>query len=986
MQIPETPTRLEDLDLMRRLKDYSEGTATWHPDAAPVGENARKESAKLYTGLVTLVDKALARLLDRITAREMETFTMHDRMHGNKVAHLMWHIIPTERRERLTPPEIGMLIGAAFLHDVGMALSPAERDARLDPESDLWERLEVDESLKQAIDELRARVRDESLGETQRRRAERQLAQAEEVLLSQDTRERHATEARYDEVLDRLVQMSQADPERIPDPRAALSFDGDSFRKKLVEVCVSHGQDAESLVESDRANAALPRLSRDYPVGCCNADLHFVAAALRLADILDFDRERTPPVLFHYLLPGPLTSAGDNRSILEWGKHLTISNWHIEDEAIVFRGRSTNHIVHHAVVQFTGEIEKEFEATRATFGAFQKGDWPFILPRSVQVDITPDGYRYVPYRFELDDERVYTLLMGGAIYDQPLVAVRELIQNAVDACKLRDALLRMHEPELEPKKENRITITYREPDAECVSPVVVIEDTGIGMDEWVLERFFLKVGRSYYRSSEFSRTRVDLRRHGLDFAPVSEFGIGFLSSFLIADQVRVETAMADSIRRDTRKRTLVIDGPTRLIRLDERDNAGPARHRGTRVTLLLTRGRGEDKAHPPSWMEVESYVESVCQDLPYSLTLVHSAAGDQQQRILQPRGTDFNIPPEWLPFAFVVPLYNAALGFEGQMLLLSKFNLIAGDENGSVVVDFEDKLNVPKNLNSSSALIRGGFLVGDVPGLPIGATARVRLTWDATLRRRYWGTNVARSGVRDADALGTAIFKTWFEQFLSQGTHVPVDILENYHMPDEADFAEYNALQMYELVRPAWERQLAARGHSLLAWESGKSAPVPIPRHSMVYEILQGVLARITIPYLDDKESLWVSPEAGWREALNRPFGDIPDPGKISLWARYPETKTAFLCAPQRRMFSYLNIRFKDDFLDFDRKDLLKAVTIFDGLFFAICDNRSSMFDRDQAHLMQLLAESVGDHKLLLGEEAWTLHDIYNKYFHGSRS
>jgi hypothetical protein len=988
MQIPETPTRLEDLDLMRRLKAYSEGTATWYPDAAPVGESARRESGKLYTGLVTLVDKALARLLDRITAREMETFTMHDRMHGNKVAHLMWHIIPAERRERLAPPEIGMLIGAAFLHDVGMALSPAERDARLDPESDLWERLEVDESLKQAIDELRTRVRDENLGETQRRRAERQLAQAEEVLLSQDTRERHATERRYEEVLDGLVQMSQTDPERIPDPRVALSFDGDSFRKKLVEVCVSHGQDAESLVESDRVNTALPRFPKDYPVGCCNVDLHLVAAALRLADILDFDRERTPPVLFHYLLPGPLTSAGDNRSILEWGKHLTISNWHIEDEAIVFRGRSTSHIVHHAVVQFAGEIEKEIEATRATFGAFLKGEWPFILPKLVKDDITPDGYRYVPYRFELDDERVYTLLMGGAIYNQPLVAVRELIQNAVDACKLRDALLRMHEPELVPKTEGRITIKYCESDADCANPLLVVEDTGIGMDEWVLERFFLKVGRSYYRSSEFSRTRVDLRRHGLDFAPVSEFGIGFLSSFLIADQVRVETAMADSVRRDTRKRTLIIDGPTRLIRLDEHDNTGPGRHRGTRVSLLLTRGGRDEKAQPPSWGEIKSYIEYVCQDLQYPLTLVHSVDNVHEEYVVERRGINIDIPPEWLPSSFVIPLMNKSLGFDGQMLFLRKFDRVDDNKNASVVVDVEDKLGVPKNMRDDPVLLRGGFLVGEVPGIPRNVHARVRLTWDTTPRRLYWGTNIARSGIRDTEALGTAIFRTWFEQLLSVSADVPAEIFGYYSLPDHPDVSKelekYNALKMYELVRPAWEKQLAVGGHSLLEWENGTSGPLPGPRYSMMFDILYHILPRMTRPYRGDEIWQWAAPASEWRKMLDHPLGDIVNPGM--LWAQYPENIMEFLCVPRSNGFTYLNIRYQKDLSDLLEEHLNRAPSLFDQLLFAFRDQRPTRFKREHANLIRVFAESVGNHRLLLGDQAWTLHDIYNKYFLDSGS
>src|ERR1044072_1422492 len=142
MQVPETPESIEHLDLMKRLKSYAEGQSTWQEDGSEPGPDARRACLSLYNFLVQFVEKILAPLLDRVTSREIETYTMHDHPHGLKVAHLMWHILTPSKRERLTPPEIGLLVCSAHLHDLGMGLSPEEREARLDPASDLWDRLE----------------------------------------------------------------------------------------------------------------------------------------------------------------------------------------------------------------------------------------------------------------------------------------------------------------------------------------------------------------------------------------------------------------------------------------------------------------------------------------------------------------------------------------------------------------------------------------------------------------------------------------------------------------------------------------------------------------------------------------------------------------------------------------------------------------------------------------------------------------------------
>ena len=84
MRIPETPASVSDLDLMKHLQDYAEGRASWYPDDTALGENAKKACRRLHTDIVALVEQVFAFIMDRSTARELDTFTMHDRVHGRK--------------------------------------------------------------------------------------------------------------------------------------------------------------------------------------------------------------------------------------------------------------------------------------------------------------------------------------------------------------------------------------------------------------------------------------------------------------------------------------------------------------------------------------------------------------------------------------------------------------------------------------------------------------------------------------------------------------------------------------------------------------------------------------------------------------------------------------------------------------------------------------------------------------------------------------
>src|ERR1017187_2734459 len=88
------------------------------------------------------------------------------------------------------------------------------------------------------------------------------------------------------------------------------------------------------------------------------------------------------------------------------------------------------------------------------------------------------------------------------------------------------------------------------------------------------------------------------------------------------------SAMAEPWKGDIRKHTLIIDGPTRLIRYAVDKNDGTERLKGTAVTLYLARGGKHNPLDPPSWSEIKDYITEICEELPYDIKLKHDATED----------------------------------------------------------------------------------------------------------------------------------------------------------------------------------------------------------------------------------------------------------------------------------------------------------------------------------------------------------------------
>jgi molecular chaperone HtpG len=121
--------------------------------------------------------------------------------------------------------------------------------------------------------------------------------------------------------------------------------------------------------------------------------------------------------------------------------------------------------------------------------------------------------------FQVDLRGVVDLL-SHHLYASPRVYVRELLQNAVDAITARAA-----------SRPDAPATVLIEPPEVTRDGTLRVHDTGIGLTEDQVHELLATIGRSGKRDD------LGFTRHEF----LGQFGIGLLSCFLVADEVRVRT-------------------------------------------------------------------------------------------------------------------------------------------------------------------------------------------------------------------------------------------------------------------------------------------------------------------------------------------------------------------------------------------------------------------------------------------------------------
>ncbi len=154
---------------------------------------------------------------------------------------------------------------------------------------------------------------------------------------------------------------------------------------------------------------------------------------------------------------------------------------------------------------------------------------PRFLFSDIIFEITPSGYKPLDMKFSVDSMAALRLFTGNRLYSDHRVFLRELVQNAVDACNLKKLFNEDHAPEISIEFDDK-------------NRVIRFQDNGIGMDRQWIEKYFLKIGISFYQSGDLKT----MNKNRVDFNFISKFGIGFLSSFLVSDKIIIQTRKNDS--------------------------------------------------------------------------------------------------------------------------------------------------------------------------------------------------------------------------------------------------------------------------------------------------------------------------------------------------------------------------------------------------------------------------------------------------------
>lgn len=286
----------------------------------------------------------------------------------------------------------------------------------------------------------------------------------------------------------------------------------DVYMEYLPLICASHMQEF-SFVE---------KLPESYFLDDMEVDISLCAILLRLADAMDLMRNRAPYQLYQFLV---------NRSISpeHWKKHMSVSSCRINKKGVYqVNGICHDEFAHRCLYNHLDMIESEIEKVFK----WKNEPHPRLKLRShlVTRKIKTDAYKMWHHSFVMDVLKITNLFMGEQLYGDKKLGLREIIQNSIDACMVRDEINKSLGNKQDYIYKPEITIIFDRQNNQ-----VIVRDNGTGMNDYIIEHYFLNIGASYYSSRDF-------KKKNLKYNPSGYFGIGFLSSFMLSDDVYVRTA------------------------------------------------------------------------------------------------------------------------------------------------------------------------------------------------------------------------------------------------------------------------------------------------------------------------------------------------------------------------------------------------------------------------------------------------------------
>ncbi len=274
-----------------------------------------------------------------------------------------------------------------------------------------------------------------------------------------------------------------------------------------------------------------------------DVNIVFLMVVLRIADYIQIDNSRVNPFLVK------LKTFNSPVSLNEHKAHLAI-------ESVSFKQKDKERFYVVCAPECSSmlvklnnlfiDIQKELDTSWAVLGEVYGflTEQPKIKFRRISSNLESkqflDELKFVPRKINFHVNNELSKLLISPLYgNRATYGARELVQNAVDACRERK-YLESHKGNHE--YEPRIAVSINRIDED--KSLFEITDNGKGMELDEILHYFLSIGASFRKSLMWRKQYIDDDGHTL-INRNGKFGIGILAAFLIGEVISVKTRKKD---------------------------------------------------------------------------------------------------------------------------------------------------------------------------------------------------------------------------------------------------------------------------------------------------------------------------------------------------------------------------------------------------------------------------------------------------------
>lgn len=458
-------------------------------------------------------------------------YTDHGKKHSDTILNNIVRIFEPNDLEALSSFDIWLLLEAAYMHDCGMYIS-----------------------LEKAKDVLRTKEFKRYLLNIKNQEWHPLLEYSKNFIIDKEINEISYQNMRYSPEDEYGMRFIIASYMRASHAKNA----GDLFKERTVNYIIPQRiyKILSTIVEAHNFDFkdVLKIPQKETGIGQESGHPRFIACLLRIGDLLDIDNNRISPTILNNL-----KNIIPDESMEHIKKHRSIVHYRVDSKKIEITSKIENNIDEvdniYNIADITNQwfkfIEEEFNNQLLIWDEIRPCQFTAHLPLLGELIVELEGYDYINSKekpqFSVDINNILGLLSGGGIYKNKEVAMREIIQNAIDATLLRtykenelkylnNCFTLDKRLDLFKGKEIQININKQTSDDVYNYWMITVVDKGIGISKDNL-KYLIKAGSSYKDNKKYET----IEKMPQWMTPSGNFGIGFQSIFLLTDKITIES-------------------------------------------------------------------------------------------------------------------------------------------------------------------------------------------------------------------------------------------------------------------------------------------------------------------------------------------------------------------------------------------------------------------------------------------------------------